>query len=257
MDNSNFFFDPARLRELSERHSRDYRGGQPFPHIVIDNFLPPEVAEKLLAEFPTASNFPWHDYNDPRQLKLACEDETVMPAFTRQVLGQFNGSVFLDFLERLSGIEGLIADAHFRGGGLHMIKPGGFLKIHADFNWYPKLKLYRRLNALLFLNKDWKEEYGGEFELWDRPMKQCVKKAAPLFNRLVMFSTSDMSHHGHPDPLRCPPGMARKSLALYYYTRDVAPGDKEAAHSTVFQARPGEVIAAKKRSRFSLKRIFR
>jgi hypothetical protein len=92
------------------------------------------------------------------------------------------------------------------------------LSVHADFNVHSPLKVERRLNLLVYLNKDWKMKYGGALELWDREMKACAKKVEPLFNRCVVFSTNATSFHGHPDPVAHPQGKPRRSLALYYYT---------------------------------------
>jgi Rps23 Pro-64 3,4-dihydroxylase Tpa1-like proline 4-hydroxylase len=130
-----------------------------------------------------------------------------------------NSEPFLRFLQELTGIkETLIPDPYFEGGGVHQIKRGGFLKVHVDFHRHRLLQLDRRVNVLVYLNKDWKDEYGGHFELWERDMSRCVKKIAPLFNRMAIFSTTADSWHGHPDKLNCPEGRSRQSLALYYYT---------------------------------------
>lgn len=118
----------------------------------------------------------------------------------------------------MTGIEGLIQDPYLFGGGIHSVGAGGFLKIHADFNWHHKLNLYRRLNLLLYLNSDWQETWGGALELWDVDMASCRVSIPPLINRMVIFNTSDMSFHGHPDPLMCPENRMRNSIALYYYT---------------------------------------
>jgi Rps23 Pro-64 3,4-dihydroxylase Tpa1-like proline 4-hydroxylase len=152
-----------------------------------------------------------------------------------------NSAAFLQFLQILTGIkEPLIGDPYLAGGGMHEIKKGGFLKVHADFNKHPELKLDRRINVLVYLNKDWKEEYGGYFELWDKSMSNCEKKIAPIFNKMVIFSTTDYSYHGHPDPLTCPEDRSRKSLALYYYSngRPVGEINKDnESHGTLFVAR--------------------
>jgi Rps23 Pro-64 3,4-dihydroxylase Tpa1-like proline 4-hydroxylase len=140
----------------------------------------------------------------------------------------------------LTGIQDLISDPFYRGGGLHNILPGGKLGVHADFNKHQKYDLDRRLNLLLYLNKDWKEEYGGHIELWDKNMQKCVKRVLPIFNRVVIFTTTDHSFHGHPDPLNCPNPMSRKSLALYYYTHGRPEEDESQTHSTLFKLRPGE-----------------
>ena len=147
------------------------------------------------------------------------------------------------FLQELTGIkEKLLPDPYFEGGGFHQTKRGGFLKIHADFNKHKETKLDRRLNILVYLNKEWKEEYGGHFELWNRDMTTCVKKVAPEFNTLAMFTTTDFSYHGLPTPLTCPPDRSRKSIALYYYSNgrpaeEVNQGLEE--HNTLFVARKG------------------
>jgi Rps23 Pro-64 3,4-dihydroxylase Tpa1-like proline 4-hydroxylase len=144
----------------------------------------------------------------------------------------------LDFLETLTGIQGVISDPHFVGGGLHQIVPGGKLDVHADFNRHNKLKIDRRINVLVYMNKDWHEEYGGHFELWDKEMKQAEAKILPLFNRCAIFSTTSTSYHGHPTPLSCPPDRTRKSIATYYYTAGRPEEEVNADHSTLFQRRP-------------------
>lgn len=111
--------------------------------------------------------------------------------------------------------------------------------MHVDFSHHPSNGLYRRLNLLIYLNKEWKEEYGGHFELWTPDIKRCVRRILPIFNRCVVFATSSRSYHGHPEPLSCPPEEARKSLALYYFTRSGPDGD-ESIHNTTFVSRPGD-----------------
>jgi hypothetical protein len=145
-------------------------------------------------------------------------------------------------LQELTGIEEtLVNDPYFHGAGQHEIKPGGFLKIHVDFNKHKTLGLDRRINVLVYLNKDWDESYGGHFELWKTDMSECGAKILPLFNRMAIFSTTDKSYHGHPDPLQCPEGMSRKSLALYYYSNG-RPADEFAHsqedHRTLWAQRP-------------------
>jgi len=155
-----------------------------------------------------------------------------------------NAPIFLRFLERLVGIDGLIPDPYLSGGGLHMTPRGGRLGIHADFNFHKKLKLDRRLNLLLYLNHNWPPEWGGEFELWDKDVKTKVKSYFPIANRLVVFSTTDISFHGHPDPLNCPRGQYRKSIALYYYSNGRPAEERSEFHSTVFKARPDDRFSA-------------
>jgi Rps23 Pro-64 3,4-dihydroxylase Tpa1-like proline 4-hydroxylase len=229
-----------KLNDLLPTLRTEYADALPFPHTALDDFLDKEVAEAILKEFPGENDIRWKNYYDQNQKKQANENEEFMGPLTRKLLHALNSAEFLKFLEEMTGIQNLIADPGFRGGGLHNIYRGGKLGIHADFNKHESLNLDRRLNLLLYLNKNWKEEYGGHIELWDKDMNHCVIKHAPLFNRAVVFTTTDTSYHGHPDPLNCPADMSRKSLALYYYT-DGRPGEEVGQfHSTLFKDRPNE-----------------
>lgn len=233
-------YDELSIR-FKELHST-YTSAAPFPHATLDNFLPEPILERVLEEFPGPDSIDWITFKGGRARKLATRDEGQMGAFTVRLLHELNSSRFLRALEGLTGIEGLIPDPHFEGGGLHCIERGGFLKIHADFNKHEKLKLDRRLNLLIYLNKDWHDEYGGHLELWDTSMSKCVKKILPVMNRCAVFSTTDDSYHGHPDPIQCPEGMFRRSIALYYYTNGRPAAELSRRHSTLYKRRPGERI---------------
>ncbi|HEX7174426.1 MAG TPA: 2OG-Fe(II) oxygenase [Pyrinomonadaceae bacterium] len=237
-----FILDAERLRSLAAGLSDAYASAEPFPHVVIDGLFPEDVLRRVANGFPRAGEELWHRFDNPRQRKLATLDETHIEANARWLLYQLNSSVFVNFLEELTGISGLIPDPHFEGGGLHQIERGGFLKIHADFNRHPKLNLDRRLNLLLYLNENWREDYGGHLELWDKSVARCVERIAPVFNRCVVFTTTDFSFHGHPEPLFCPPGVTRKSVALYYYSNGRPAEEATVAHGTLVRARPGETI---------------
>ncbi|HEY9890548.1 MAG TPA: 2OG-Fe(II) oxygenase [Candidatus Sericytochromatia bacterium] len=253
-----FRFDTKYLNDLASKYREDYSQAKPFPHIVIDNFLPEFVLDNILNEFPKAREIDWQKFDNTAEKKLANKLEQNMGDNTRFLLYQLNSSTFIDFLESLTGIDGIIPDPHFEGGGLHQIERGGYLKMHVDFNRHTKLRLDRRLNLLLYLNKDWKEEYGGYLELWDKDITQCEKKILPIFNRLVIFTTTDFTYHGHPEPLTCPEEWTRKSLALYYYTNG-RPAEEisEKEHSTIFQARPGEEIKEEKASGLTAKTLLK
>lgn len=221
--------DPAPLRE-------QYVNAQPFPHVVIDGLFDDADLEAVLDDFPAPGQIRWVRFDNPLEKKLGFSHESsVVSDRVRRFLDAMNGFEMLLFLEQLSGIEGLVPDPYFGGGGLHQIEPGGFLKIHADFNVHPKLHLDRRLNMLTYLNKGWREEWGGHLELWDSEMCECRVKVAPLFNRTVVFSTTDTSFHGHPHPLASPKGVTRKSVSLYYYTAGRPEAERSAPHNTIFR----------------------
>jgi len=215
-----------RAQSLGDEYAR----GVPFPHIVIDDFLSEEQAERLLAVFPGMHDDVWLDWrkrdivHQPRKQGIghASRLDMASPQLQSMLLA-FNSYPFLRFLEVLTGIDKLLPDPHFHGGGCHQILSGGKLAIHTDFNRLSRLDMYRRLNALLYLNKDWRPEYRGDLELWSEDCSRCVKSVAPIFNRLVVFTTNKRSFHGHPAPLATPEGVTRKSIALYYYTAKPAP----------------------------------
>lgn len=230
------------LGEMAARLRDQYASAQPFPHIVIDDLFVPAVLDRVLDVFPGPDAAFWQRFKSDRETKLALDREDAVPMPIRMVLYTLNGAAFLNFLEVLTGIDGLIPDPHWDGGGLHQIQSGGKLAIHADFNSNNRTKLDRRLNLLLYLNKDWEASYGGDLELWDQGMTACVKKVPPLFNRIVIFSTTDTTYHGHPDPLTCPPDRCRRSLALYYYSNGRPEGEASRGRSTLFVRRPGDTF---------------
>jgi Rps23 Pro-64 3,4-dihydroxylase Tpa1-like proline 4-hydroxylase len=229
------------LENLSENSADKYQTASPFSHIAFDNFLPADILEKVLSEFPDVNDSQWQQYkSETENGKLASSKYEMIPPYTRYVLDQLNTPPFLQFLENLTGIKHLIPDPYYTGGGMHQTKRGGWLGVHVDFNKYDQLKVYRRINVLIYLNKDWKPEYGGDLELWDDKMEKIEEKIAPIFNRCAIFTTSENSHHGHPDPITCPEGETRKSLAWYYYTVENGENLSSKAHTTLFKARPNK-----------------
>jgi hypothetical protein len=231
-------FDEAQCRRVGKDLAETYQHARPFPHIVVDDFLDPVVLRDVLGGYPSQEGKIFFN-RDQERLKfqyhpLECESQLV-----RNLLAELNGQAFLGFLEEMTGIEGLISDPYYSGGGLHETVKGGHLSVHADFNIHKKMKLERRLNLLVYLNDDWRPEYGGNLELWDREMKGCEVRVAPVLGRAVIFSTNLDSYHGHPDPLTCPPERSRRSIATYYYTSLEDGLAAVPSRTTTFQVRPG------------------
>jgi Rps23 Pro-64 3,4-dihydroxylase Tpa1-like proline 4-hydroxylase len=239
-----FAFDRERLQEMALSRRDSYRQAKPYAHAIIDGLLPDDVLERVLEEFPEPSD-EWRRFDDPRQRKLGGSlVELELGPITRNVLAEFNSSAFVDFLQTLTGIdEALIPDPHYRGGGLHQILPGGYLEVHADFNRHPMFGLDRRVNVLVFLNKGWQSHWGGQLEMWDSTMSRAERRIEPSFNRSVIFSITDTAFHGHPEPLRCPPGRTRQSLAFYYYSNGRPERERSEPHSTLWQTRPVEDVS--------------
>jgi Rps23 Pro-64 3,4-dihydroxylase Tpa1-like proline 4-hydroxylase len=222
---------------LASRHG-EYETARPFPHAVVDDLFDQALLRRVAAEFPPPESMSIR-FDDPLQRKSAEPLWERFGSATRDLLGVLQSGGFLDALEALTGIPGLISDPYLVGGGQHQIGAGGCLKVHADFNRHPRYDLDRRLNVLLYLNEGWQRAWGGQLELWNTAMTAAEVRVEPVMGRMVVFSTTSTSYHGHPEPLHTPPGVMRKSLALYYYT-SAATDVRVPAHSTLFQARPGE-----------------
>jgi len=221
----------ARVDELAA----SYRSAAPFPHVVIDDVLPAEVLERVYAELAEMNSGDWNGYVHFNERKFSNTDVDSWGTTLRSVAEVFASDRFRDFLERISGFDGLHADTSLDGGGVHRCYRGGFLNIHADFTAHHSVANWRRrVNLLLYLNPTWDPSWGGDLELWDRDMQRCVASVAPIGNRILLFSTDEHSYHGHPDPLRTPDAVARQSLALYYFTEEENP----LARATDYRPRP-------------------
>ncbi len=225
-------------QEIQELGGR-YRSASPFPHIVLDDFLEPEAAKLAMKEFPTLDPERWNNYIHANERKFSHTDAETWGPTLRSILDELNSPRFVRFVSELTGFDGLVADHSLEGGGLHQSTAGGFLNIHADFTVHPHHPQWRRrANLLLYLNDDWPPQYGGDLELWSTDMKRCEKTVAPVANRVVIFTTDVDSFHGHPEPMRCPVGVGRRSLALYYFSLEEHP----LVRSTEYRARPGDGV---------------
>ncbi len=218
--------DYDRLRERMITAHEAYIGADPFPHIAIDEFINDDAIDLLLEAFPAPSaDIQWRQllatHGDGERVQF---NKQGMPhlfkvaPIIRQMIWELNSSTFIRMLEKLTGIDNLIPDPSLRGGGLHQVLPGGLLGVHADFTHHADYDLERRVNLLLYLNHNWRDEYEGHLELWNNDASRCVKRLRPSAGRCVIFNTDADSYHGHPRALDCPEGMTRKSIAIYYYT---------------------------------------
>ena len=209
--------DYERLDRLADELRDRFATAQPYPHVVIDDFFPEAVALELLEEFEKTEQ-DWKHYHHYNERKLALTDLEQMPPRTREILTALQNQRMRDFVMKLSGLSDLISDPDLEGAGMHMVTQGGFLNVHTDFLTHTKRRNWsRHINLILYLNKDWKEEWNGNLEMWDDDLTHCVQSVAPVFNRCVIFNTVEKSYHGHPHKLACPPDQNRKSLLLYYY----------------------------------------
>jgi len=231
-------FDYKRWTDRLEQDRETYRQADPYPNIMFEDFLEDWAAQKALDVFPKVKDEGWIHYVHVNEKKHGLNKLDLIPEFIREVISELNSPAFIQYLEKLTGIDGLQPDETFEGGGIHQSERGGYLNVHADFTVHPHRRNWRRrVNVLVYLNQNWEKGYGGDLELWDRQMKACVRKVEPLFNRVVVFNTDEDSYHGLPDPLKCPEGESRKSIALYYFTEEKEAPRKRA---TNYRARPDD-----------------
>lgn len=239
MDAKTAFLSPEDARAKGLELNDRYVSASPYPHIVIDNFLPEELAQRILNGFGSSDGSESLNMTYDRaqeRSKTSYHPDTLNPDL-RGIFYAFNSRPFVQIVENISGIKGLIPDPYFLGGGLHEIRQGGHLSMHADFNHHAPLNLERRINLLIYLNKDWQDAYGGQLEIWDSSMSKRYHSIVPIFDRCVIFNTTSNSMHGNPQPVRHPDNVPRKSVALYYYTA-TWDGTKR-SHTTQFRVRPG------------------
>lgn len=228
--------DFDRLDREAPALRKAFSESDPYPYIVIDNFLAPEAAEALLSEFGERDEN-WTAYNHYNEKKAGLTRMQLMGPQTQAIIQALSAPRFLQWMERVSKIDGLLADPDLDGGGLHSIKRGGFLNVHVDFKSHTTRRTWsRQINLLLYLNKKWQDDWEGNLELWDAKVEKRVQSIKPIFNRCVLFQTScEHSYHGHPTPLNCPEEVSRKSLALYYFRDEHVPLKLAPTH---YRARP-------------------
>jgi hypothetical protein len=209
----NFKYLEQNLSRFSKEFCRE-----PFRYLVIDNFLIPEIAEKILEEFPVIGD-DWVDGSGLHSQKKWTQP-IVNSGKANIFFHDIHSNRFVNFMSQITGISGIIGDPDLSGAGYHQTINGGFLNVHIDFNRLEHNYSYdRRINLIVYFNKDWSEENGGWLELWDMENNIMIENICPEFNRCVIFETNEVSYHGHPKPVKVDKNQSRKSLSVYYYTK--------------------------------------
>lgn len=243
MDSETGFMPAESERSKGQELAERYAAGDPFPWIVIDDFLPTPLAQAMIDHFgPKVAADHNQSFDRSQERRKSSYHPDTMDDRARTVFYAFNSRPFIKVLENITGIKGLIPDPYYVGAGFHEIQNGGHLSVHADFNHHKPMNLERRINVLIYLNKDWQEEYGGQIELWTTDMSRKVHSLDSTFNRCVIFNTTSDSMHGNPNVVAHPDGVSRKSIALYYYTSTWDSAKR--SHTTQFRPRPGTVDRA-------------
>jgi Rps23 Pro-64 3,4-dihydroxylase Tpa1-like proline 4-hydroxylase len=233
---------PAVIEQASLLQQK-FESARPFKHLVIEGFLNTDVAESLLLDFPAFD--PKRALNEFGEVgKKAVNEhiESLSPSYAA-VADYLKSAAFLKLMSDLTGIPNLLPDADMYGGGTHENRHGQELDAHVDFNYDPKTKLHRRLNLLVYLNREWDESWGGSIELHSNPRKPDeneITSFTPLLNRAVIFETNEYSWHGF-QRINLPVDkrhLSRKSLSIYLYTKTRPQHEIVPEHGTFYVQRP-------------------
>jgi hypothetical protein len=206
----------APIRALARVDPAAFAAAEPFPHVVLDGFLESSLADRVGEEF-ARPGVAWKALHHVNERKAVASDLASFGPATQSVVRALQGDDFREALGTLTGMSNLLADPALDGSGLHVTHDGGFLNVHADHLAHTTHRTWsRRVNLLLFLNRGWQAEWGGQLELWSADVRRCVERIEPGFNRCVVFPVSPTTFHGVV-PVRCPSGRGRKSIAVYYF----------------------------------------
>lgn len=214
------FIDREKLSRIALEQRANYAQAKPFPHIVLDNLFPAALLDAVIDDLP-ASNSRWTQYDNPNERKHVFSDVNAFGPAAETFAYALNSLAMINFIEQLTGVQDLIPDPYLHAAGYMKVEPGGFLNLHKDFTMHKHLPLERRINVLVYLNHNWKHEYGGQLELHsndplDDP-RHIEVEVEPVFNRTVIFSTPN-ALHGHRRPIASPPGTARLLFSCFYFT---------------------------------------
>ena len=224
---------PANVKSLSF----DYRSATPFPYLILDNLFSEDLLDQVIQELPPLGDAHWvrHDDDHLRQFNLRSAAD--LGEAGSQVVAFLHSARFLYFLSEVTGIRDLLPDPYLQGAGYHMIPRGGKFDVHLDRNMAYSTGLIRRLSLLIYLNRDWKHEYGGQLELWSKDGQRPEVIIEPTFNRMTIFEITDENYHGVPAVVRCPKGRSRNCFVVYYHTAQVREDKDLRAHTSIYGPR--------------------
>jgi hypothetical protein len=219
----------VQLSKTVEELKEEYQSAHPFPHLVLDDVFLPETLDALIDESPSLGSASWAHEDDERRTKINFRSATDLGDCGYQFTAMLHSAAFLYLLTEISGVKALLPDPYMAGGAYHVYPEGGKFDVHVDRNVDHVTGLMRRIAFLLYLNKNWRHENGGQLELWDQEGTACVKSIEPMFNRVVMFEVGDKNFHG-VCPVTAGSGALRRSFVSYYHTVS----HKLAPHNSIF-----------------------
>ncbi len=233
----------ASLPAEADAYRRQFERAEPFKHVVIEGFFTDAFARALFQDFPSFDPArAMNEFGAVGRKAVHEQIEAISVAYGR--LDEcLQSDRFLRLISKITGIPDLLADPNMYGGGTHENLHGQDLDPHVDFNYDPPTKLHRRINLLVYLNEEWREEWGGAIELHSDPRNPDLNRIvsfAPTFNRALIFETNEKSWHGFPR-IELPEDkrhLSRKSLSVYLYTKDRPHEEIVPEHGTFYVQRP-------------------
>ena len=205
----------------------------PYPMIVLDNFLPTDHAEKMYKECVSIPDNQWEDFTRRGSFMKECNNLEVCPiAF--EFVNQMHSALGMNWLTKITGITNLIPDPYLTGGGYSRSFKDDCLKIHTDFNWNDNLRLHRMLSLIVYLDPEWKEEWGGSLQFKDFDNEKVIQTIPPLFNRALIWRYHKRGFHGYPDMLKCPEDRSRNTFRLFYYISDAQHKQNDRPHRSLY-----------------------
>lgn len=231
--------DSYTINTMTEK----YNNAPYINHIYTSNLFNNEDTETILNEWPQITDKRWQsskkmiNNNVGNKLEIATLEN--MGQNTQTILKKLNSKEFINSLEKITGINNLKSDIDLYGGGLVYTPKGGFLKVHADFNYYDKIKMYRRLNLIIYMNKEWDTSWNGNIEFWNQDISEKLLSYPPNLNTFLLFRVHDTAYHGYPDSISCPDNMGRKSINIYYYTEENDTLQDKSPHKTLWKNKKG------------------
>lgn len=188
----------------------------PIKHIIINNFLNDTAYELIKQEYPENINTDWYKYENPLEIKFTNNNINKYPNNIKNLFYSLSNEKIINKIGKIFNIDNLEYDPYCHGSGLHLMSTNSKLNMHLDYEKHPLINKQRRLNIIIYINDNWKEEWNGATELWDENMEKCIIKSYPKKNTAIIFVTTENSWHGVPDKILCPPNINRKTIAFYY-----------------------------------------
>lgn len=201
----------------------------------VDDLLPEVIVRQIYECFPKSEEN-WTIQNSFRERKKTLAKIKSLDPLISDITYAIQSEKVMRKVEELTGVFSLEADPFLYAGGVSMMSKGDFLNPHIDNSHDRDRKMYRKLNLLFYVSPNWKQEYGGNLELWDAKVKRPVEIVS-RFNRLVVMGTDKKSWHSvnkvQVDAHRC-------CVSNYLFAKNYDPYPKEYYHVTSFMGRPGE-----------------